>query len=189
MSFSRTIGRTPGVFYKDVSGTTLGLGLGRGRGQAGLGDGKGTPTASDVMNYPYGKYSAQTLQFQNILNSLLIPRGYCPIIADGKLGPATCGGATQIFIDDPAGDAQKLPTMSQTPAFYMPTTCDDTLMPKKVSDGCSTGPTPPPLTPAQQAAQKAALTPATGFSLTSGKTLAIGAGAALLIGLIYYVKR
>lgn len=188
MSFSRTIRVAPGVFYKDISGTTLAV---AGLGQSGLGDGKGEPTPSDVMNYPYGKYSAQTLQFQNILNSLLIPRGYCPIIADGKLGPATCGGATQIFIDDPAGDAQKLPTMAQSPAFYMPTTCDDTLLPKKTSDsgGCSTGPSAPVLTPAQQAAQKAALMPPSGFSLTSGTSIAVGVSALALIGLIYYVKR
>lgn len=181
MSFAPTIRTVPGVFYRDIGRSSLGLALG---------DGKGSPTPVDLVNYPWGKYSAQTLQFQNIANAILIKRGYCPMIADGKLGPATCGAGTQIFMDDPGGsDVKQLPTMQGAAPFWMPTTCDDSLFPKKVSGpgGCSTGPMPPVLTPAEQAAQQTALSPQPGSS--SGKTIGIAAAAVAAIGLIYFMKR
>jgi hypothetical protein len=194
MSFARTIQRTPGVFYQDISGTTLAM---RGLGLGIVGGPNANPTPFDQTNYPFGKYSAQTLQLQNALNVLLIKNGYCPIIADGQLGPATCGAGSQLFTDavsNPGNpslmtDFMTIPTMAASPSAFMPSTCGDELYPKKVSDGCGTGPMPPTLTPAQQAAQQAALTSSSGFSLTSGKTLAVGAGVIALIGLGYYALR
>lgn len=187
MSFSRTITRTPGVFYKDVSGTALGLALGI------VGGPNANPTPFDQTNYPFGKYSAQTLQLQNALNTLLLKNGYCPIIADGQLGPATCGAGSQLFTDattNPGNpslltDFMTIPTMQQSPAAFMPSTCGDELYPKKVADGCSTGPMPP----SGSSAPASPSTATPGFSLTSGKTLAIGAGLLALVGLVYYVKR
>jgi hypothetical protein len=190
MSFSRTILRTPGVFYKDISGTTLGL---AGLGAAAAWSPGDPPLPQDVSDYPFGKYSAQTLQLQNALNILLIKHGFCPLIADGKLGARTCGAGISILNDaGPSGidDTPNLPTMMQTPARLAPTTCGDMAPLPKTTDpgGCGTGPAAPALTPAQKA-QQAALAPTPGFSLTSTKTLAIGAGALALIGLIYYAKR
>lgn len=190
MSFSRTIRTTPGVFYQDISGTALGL--------RGLGLGDATPTwqpgdpplPQDLSDYPFGKYSAQTLQLQNALNTLLIKHGFCPLIADGKLGARTCGAGISILSDAGSSgidDTALLPTMQQSPPRLAPTTCGDMAILPKVSAGCSTGPSAPTLTPAQAAAQQAALTSTTGFSLTSGKTLAIGAGVIALVGLGYYV--
>lgn len=197
MSFARTIQRVPGVFYKDISGTTLGIaGLGRSLGAAASpswqpGD---PPLPQDVSDYPFGKYSAQTLQLQNALNVLLIKHGFCPLIADGKLGARTCGAGISILNDAGSSgvdDTMNLPTMMQTPARLAPTTCGDMAPLPKVTDpgGCGTGPSAPPLTPAQAAAQKSSLTPATGFSLTSGTSIAVGVSVVALIGLIYYVKR
>ena len=191
MSFARTIQRVPGVFYQDISGTALGLHLGDTAQPWAPGD---PPLPQDLSDYPFGKYSAQTLQLQNALNVLLIKHGFCPLIADGKLGPRTCGAGISILSDvGPSGidDTSQIPTMQQSPARLAPTTCGDMeLLPKVNSPrGCGTGPSAPVLTPAQaaQAAQQSASS--SGFSLTSGKTLAIGVGALALIGLIYYVKR
>ena len=195
MSFAPTIARVPGVFYQDIGRSALALSLGRGlgRGLGIVGGPNANPTPFDQTNYPFGKYSAQTLQLQNALNTLLIKNGYCPIIADGQLGPATCGAGSQLFTDatttpgNPSlmTDFMTIPTMQENPAAFMPSTCGDELYPKKVADGCSTGPMPPTLTPAQQAAQTSAA--GSGLSLTSGKTLAIGAGVLAVIGLGYYV--
>jgi hypothetical protein len=196
MSFAPTIRRMPGVFYQDISGTTLGLrGLGAAAPAATWSPGD-PPLPQDVTDYPFGKYSAQTLQLQNALNVLLIKHGFCPLIADGKLGARTCGAGISILNDigrSGIDDTPNLPTMQQSPARLAPTTCGDMAPLPRVTDpgGCGTGPSAPALTPAELAAQQAAANTASsvGFSLTSGTTLAIGAGVIALIGIIYYVKR
>jgi hypothetical protein len=194
MSFSRTISVAPGVFYKDISGTALGL---RGLGAAAAWQPGDPPLPQDAADYPFGKYSAQTLQLQNALNILLIKHGFCPLIADGKLGARTCGAGISILNDaGPSGidDTPNLPTMMQTPARLAPTTCGDMApLPKaNAPGGCGTGPAAPVLTPSQQAAAQAAAqasAASSGFSLTSGTTLAIGAAVIAAVGLIYYAKR
>lgn len=194
MSFARTIQAVPGVFYQDIGRTALGLNLAAlGRcGRRGMGAVNSMPLPQDVVNYPYGKYSAQTLQLQNALNAILIKRGFCPLIADGKLGPKTCGAGLQIYDDDPkSSDVMLIPTMQQSPAQFQPSTCEDSATIQKVTDpgGCGTGPAAPTLTPAQQAAQQAALLPPSSLSLTSGKTLAVAAALLAALGIVYYVKR
>lgn len=192
MSFSRTLAIRPGVFYKDVSGTALAL-RGLGAAAAAAWQPGDPPLPQDQADYPFGKYSAQTLQLQNALNVLLIKHGFCPLIADGKLGARTCGAGISILNDVASSgidDTPNLPTMMQTPARLAPTTCGDMApLPKaNAPGGCGTGPAAPELTPAQKA-QQAALAPATGFSLTSGTSLAIGAAVLAAIGLVYYAKR
>ncbi len=190
MSFSRTIRVMPGVFYQDIGRTALALG---GLGAAAAWSPGDPPLPQDQADYPFGKYSAQTLQLQNALNVLLIKHGFCPLIADGKLGARTCGAGISILNDaGPSGidDTPNLPTMQQTPARLAPTTCGDMApLPKaNAPGGCGTGPAAPVLTPAQKA-QQSALAPATGFSLTSGTSLAVGAAVLAAIGLVYYAKR
>lgn len=193
MSFARTTPAVPGVFYRDIGRTALGLNLGAlGVSRRGMGAVNSTPLPQDVVNYPYSKYSAQTLQLQNALNAILIKRGFCPLIADGKLGPKTCGAGLQIYDDDPtSSDVMLIPTMQQSPAQFQPSTCEDSATIQKVTDpgGCGTGPAAPALTPAQQAAQQAALLPPSSLSLTSGKTLAVAAAVLAALGIVYYVKR
>lgn len=159
---------------------------------SGLGTGaNATPTPSDAVNYPYGLYSAQTLQLQNVLNALLIKKGFCPLVADGKLGAKTCGAGLAIYDADPSSpDVMLIPTMQQNPAEFQPSTCNDSAPILKASDpgGCGTGPSAPVLTAAQQAAQNAALTPLS-TTLTSTKALAVIAGGAAAVAIVYLVKR
>jgi hypothetical protein len=117
---------------------------------------KDPPTQSDQVNFPYGKYSAQTLQLQNTLNKILIQKRFCPLVADGKLGPATCGAALDAdILTDPDAIAA---------GVYAPTTCEDVKWPSLASDGCGTGPVPPPqaLTPPKPQSSLATLPPSVG---------------------------
>lgn len=135
--------------------------------------------ASDAANYPYGKYSAQTLQLQQALNQKLITNGFCPLIADGKLGPATCGGAITIG------------GLSPGPTIMPPTTCTDFNPPRQASAGCGTGPTPP--SSAASSATKASLAPVTSslpmLSSSTKKVLGFIGGGLLAVGVVYYVKK
>lgn len=135
--------------------------------------------ASDAANFPFGKYSAQTKQLQDKLNHLLVKNGYCPLIADGKLGPATCGAAIY-------------PALQADPEYvklapYMPTTCQDVKSPTLAKNGCGTGPLPPPgsaITPTT-----ATLSMSTGMSSSTKKLIGFAAGAIGAVGLVYYVKK
>ncbi len=131
--------------------------------------------ASDAANYPWGKYSAQTLALQNKINQNLIAAGLCPIIADGKLGPATCGGSV---IAGPAG--------LQT----MPSTCQDVKTVQDASKGCGTGPAAPNTKPISTTAS---MTPVTSSlpMVSSGTKKALGfvGGGLLAIGAIYFIKK
>ena len=136
-----------------------------------------TATASDQANYPYGKYSAQTLQIQNSLNQKLLKYGFCPIIADGKLGPATCGAVLSVGGLDPGA-----------PVSY-PTTCQDTKFPNQSSAGCGTG----PAVPTASKPTTAAMTPVTSslpiLSSNTKKVLGFLGGGLLAVGAVYYIKK
>lgn len=132
--------------------------------------------SSDQANYPYGKYSAQTKQLQDALNLKLTQNGFCPLVADGKLGPATCGSATVIGGLSPG--AMILP----------PTTCTDFKQPTQASAGCGTGPAAPKPTTNQ-----AAMTPVTSslpmVSSSTKKVLGFIGGGLLAVGAVYYIKK
>lgn len=160
-----------GVFDGNLSGApSLGSTAARTLGDA----------ASDAANYPYGKYSAQTKQIQDQLNQKLIQNGFCPLIADGQLGPATCGAAIVIGGLLP-GDL-----------ILPPSTCTDFKQPRKTSDGCGTGPAAPTVTnPALL--QKASLSPVTSslpmVSSSTKKILGFVGGGLLAVGAVYYIKK
>lgn len=159
-----------GVFDGNLAGAPS---LGH-RSSRTLGD--ATPTPDDAANYPYGMYSAQTKQLQDKINQNLIAGGFCPIIADGKLGPATCGASV---IAGPAG---------LTP---MPSTCQDIKTVTSAAKGCGTGPTAPAASSSSVA--KANLAPVTSslpmISSSTKKVLGFIAGAAVAVGAVYYVKK
>jgi hypothetical protein len=54
-----------------------------------------TPRASSD-EFPWGTSSAKTRELQGLINQILQAEGYCPIVADGKLGPGTCGAIAEI---------------------------------------------------------------------------------------------
>jgi hypothetical protein len=161
-----------GVFDGNLAGApALGKRAPHHRGVRGMGD-----AASDADNYPYGKYSAQTKQFQDKLNVELLKNGLCPIVADGKLGPASCGAATTIGwgIDSPP-----------------PSTCQDFKTPTKQSDGCGTSPVPIPATSTNNQID-ASLAPTASLPLLSSSTkkmLGFAAGAIGAVAVVYYVKK
>ncbi len=158
-----------GVFDGNLAGAPA---LGH-RSARALGD--VTPTAEDSANYPYGKYSAQTKQLQDKININLIAGGFCPIIADGKLGPATCGAAV---IAGPAG---------LTP---MPSTCQDIKTVTSAAKGCGTGPVAPSSASASIAKPGAAVTSSLPLLSSSTKTvLGFIGGGLLAVGAVYYVKK
>ncbi len=135
--------------------------------------------ASDASNFPYGMYSAQTKQIQDQLNQKLTTNGFCPLIADGKLGPATCGAAVVIG------------GLTPGPTILAPATCTDFKQPSQASAGCGTGPAAPPsaaITP-----NKASLTPVTSslpmVSSSTKKVLGFVGGGLLAIGAVYYIKK
>lgn len=161
-----------GVFDGNLAGAPA-LGK-RGRSTLGASPGAPTATASDKVNYPYGKYSAQTLQLQNALNAYIVKLGYCPLIADGKLGAATCGAA----VFRPAVDGQTVPT-----------TCEDFKEVQKASDGCGTGPKPPAVTPVQSGAGPNAAAMTLPMSSSTKKVLGFIAGGLGAVAIVYYVKK
>ncbi len=137
----------------------------------GLGD-----LASDTINFPYGKYSAQTLVIQNQLNAKLIQNGFCPIIADGKLGAATCGAATVI--------GGLLPGAMVLP----PATCQDFKQPNSAANGCGTGPAVPAQSTSPQSSSAQATSASSGlFGGALGVGLLIG-GAGVVAGLLYWAR-
>lgn len=129
----------------------------------GMGD-----VASDVTNFPFGKYSAQTLVIQNQLNEKLIQNGFCPIIADGKLGPATCGAALVIGGLQPGE------------MILAPSTCSDFKQPNDASTGCGTGPSAPAQPPSASPTGPSSAAPASQSAGSSGHALAIGVGVGIL---------
>lgn len=144
--------------------------------------GMGAATQADTDNYPYGKYSAQTKQLQDKINTFLLKHQMCPIVADGKLGAATCGAAL-------------LPPLISDPEFlssgaYAPTTCQDLKTPLPSSGGCGTGPAAPKLTPAQTlAVQQASMTSMPMLSSSTKKAVGFLAGALGAVAVVYYVKK
>jgi len=130
--------------------------------------------ASDAVNFPYGLYSAQTLVIQNQLNQKLIQNGFCPLIADGKLGAATCGAAVTIGGLGP-GDI-----------VMAPGTCTDFKQPNNASAGCGTGPAVP--TSAAKPTTATVATPAASSgSVWLGAVLLVGSAAAVA-GLLYWAR-
>lgn len=133
---------------------------------------------TDAEQYPYGMYSAQTKLRQDTINVFLIKHGFCPIIADGKLGPATCGAALS-------------PALLQDADFiksgaFAPTTCQDAVSPRLTSSpgGCGTGPTPPPADPSTPSSATA-----TASTASTGGTVALCIGAAALLTVAYWAIR
>lgn len=133
---------------------------------------------TDAEQYPYGLYSAQTKLRQDTINVFLIKHGLCPIIADGKLGPATCGAALSLpLLQDP--DFVKS-------GAFAPMTCQDAVFPRAVNSpgGCGTGPTPPPVDPATASPQTA-----TASMGGTGGTVALCVGALALLSVAYFAMR
>lgn len=162
-----------GVFDGNLAGAPA---LGKHGGELGA----STPTQSDADNYPYGKYSAQTKQLQDKINSFLLKHQMCPIVADGKLGAATCGAAL-------------LPPLISDPAFlssgaFAPTTCQDLKSPLPSSGGCGTGPAAPAPAP-NFTPQQASLTSMPILSSSTKKALLFLAGATGAVAVVYYVKK
>lgn len=134
----------------------------------GLGD-----DASDASDYPWGAYSAKTKALQDATNAALAAKGYCPIAADGKLGPATCGARNRLTIDDTTG------------AFYNnPSTCASYTTPRLQSAGCGGGSAPITATPETQASMDLPL-----LSSNTKKMLGFAAGAIGAVAVVYYVKK
>ncbi len=166
-----------GVFDGNLSGAPA-LGQRKARSLRGLGDFShpSPDPVNDPANFPYGQYSAQTMQMQNALNSKLIANGFCPLIADGKLGPATCGAA------------QTIGGLSPGSAVLWPSTCQDFTAPKLSSGGCGTGPSAPtPVKSPTTAASPAVSLPM--VSSTTKKVLGFVAGGLAAVGVVYYVKK
>jgi hypothetical protein len=155
-----------GVFDGNLAGAPA---LGR-RLRSGIGD----ASQSDQDNYPYGKYSAQTKQLQDKLNAELIKNALCPIVADGKLGPASCGAATVI------GWGIGAPP---------PSTCQDFKTPTKQSAGCGTGPAAPSSTTAALAPLPGGSSSLPLVSSSTKKLLGFAAGALGAVAVVYYVKK
>lgn len=135
---------------------------------------------TDAEQYPYGMYSAQTKLRQDTINVFLIKHGLCPIIADGKLGPATCGAAlSPVLIQDPDFLAS---------GAFAPTTCRDAVSPRLASapGGCGTGPMPPPADPSTPSISAAT---ASTLSSSSGSKVALCVGAAALLTVAYLAIR
>lgn len=160
-----------GVFDGNLAGAPA---LGK-RGRTSLGAAASSATESDKLNYPYGKYSAQTLQLQNALNAYIVKLGYCPLIADGKLGAATCGAA----VFRPAVDGKTVPT-----------TCEDFKEVQLAADGCGTGPKPPAVTPVRaDGSSPAAASMTLPMSSSTKKVLGFIAGGIAAVAVVYYVKK
>lgn len=166
-----------GVFDGNLAGAPALGKRGRGRALRGFGDlpaGVAPASASDQTNFPFGKYSAQTLQLQQKINALLGKYKLCPLIADGKLGAATCGAAI---------DPRILPD-SANQGISAPTTCEAYTQPLAASTGCGTGPKPAP-----SSATTAALAPSAPMSSSTKKVIGFVAGGLGAVALVYYMKK
>lgn len=130
---------------------------------------------ADTSSYPWKSYSADTKALQDLTNQALKAHGYCPVNADGKLGPATCG-AVKVMLEI-TGQTDQSP----------PSTCQGFTAPSK--QPCLTAsPAPPP------ASASPAVTTSSMISL-GGKsdTLWLVAGAVVAVGAIgaalYFTKK
>ena len=61
----------------------------------------GAPRPSTSSPYPWRQYSQATEALQHTINTALAAHGYCPIKADGKLGPGTCAASRAAGITAP----------------------------------------------------------------------------------------
>lgn len=125
-------------------------------------------------------YSAQTKLRQDTINVFLVKHGYCPIIADGKLGPATCGAAlAPALLEDPDFMAS---------GAFAPTTCQDATSPRLASSpgGCGTGPLPPT---ADAPATSSTVTVVPSKTAKEGATVALCIGAAAFLAVGYFAFR
>jgi len=119
-------GRGGGIF----DGSTQMSGLGKALGSLG-----------QYENMPWGEYSTDTLGAQQAVNFVLRANDYCPIVEDGKLGPATCGALSL---------AQNLPGVQAGPPGTLgppgpPEHCRSMTTPRLVEQGCAqAAPKPPP---------------------------------------------
>lgn len=55
-----------------------------------------------AYQYPWNVKSGNTASLQRQINVRLLEQGYCPVIADGILGPLTCGAARAVGISVPS---------------------------------------------------------------------------------------
>jgi len=60
-------------------------------------------------SYPWGQFSENTLELQELMNEALEEYGYCPLETDGKLGPATCGGVRRVLAESGQTDQSPPP--------------------------------------------------------------------------------
>jgi len=154
---------------------------------AGLGADTQAATAADAADYPWGKYSDKTKALQQATNVALQRTGYCPIAADGKLGPATCGARNRLSLDaEAAGEG----------TFYdIPSTCTDYKLPNKLATGCGTGGGAPAVVPGvstKPGPTTASMTTSIaspGLSSSSKKALALLAGGLGALGIVYVIKK
>jgi hypothetical protein len=160
-----------GVFDGNLSGAPA-LGKKGKTSMGSLGD-----AASDAVDYPWGKYSAKTLALQNATNTELKAAGYCPIAADGKLGPATCGARNRLNIDAGTGTT-----------ILNPSTCTGYTTPKSASTGCGTGASTLVTSPA---AVQSSLVNSSSLPMSSStkKILGFLAGGVAAVAVVYYVKK
>jgi hypothetical protein len=140
--------------------------------------------AGNEAIYPWGKYSAETKKLQDSTNATLKSYGYCPITADGKLGPATCGARAPRVIDT-------LKRGDTTTLFAIPDACpaDKSQMtaPTPASSGCGTK-SSSPITSLPSATPQPELMSA-GMSASNKKALAFAVGGVATIGLLYLLKK
>lgn len=134
-------------------------------------------TASDEESYPYGQYSAKTKAFQDKINVYLKKAGLCPITADGKLGPATCGAVTDYRVLGAPGFTDAAP-------YIVPSTCAGYAAPKLLSSGCGGSSTVLP-TPTQSASASSSLP----MSSSTKKLIGFVAGGLGAVAVVYYVKK
>lgn len=167
-------------FYYDVSDLNARWdqvplqGLGGGVLSAGPSGSLGGRALGATSQHPWREYSDATKQLQQTVNELLVKKTgdgpYCPIDADGKLGPATCGALWTVY-----------PEM-------MPQTCKEQTAPKKPPCGGGSKPAPPPAPPPTETNPNSSVLPA---SMSSDNMWLIGGAVAAMaaVGLAVVMKK
>jgi hypothetical protein len=168
-----------GVFDGNISGLgSIGARGGkkrrRGYNLRGLGD--------DATDYPWKVKTDATKTLQVSTNASLVKAGMCPIVADGKLGPATCGARNYLTVNSQQVFGQEM-------VFANPSTCDghenELVRPKSAAGGgCSSGTSIKPLSPLPEPAIVDA-----GMSSSTKRALGFALGGVLAIGAVVMLRR
>jgi hypothetical protein len=128
----------------------------------------GTAAKTATGAYPWGTYSAETLRIQKETNTALALKGFCPIVADGKLGPATCGARKALS--------------DLGLSFPVPSTCQKFTAPTKPP--CPGG-APGPVFEPGKGITTASMLPGAGPDWTM--IAAFGVGAVAVLGIGYFL--